>query len=594
MVARVAILAVLLPFATACAPAATPAPHSPAPVSPSPPIVVAVAPATPDRPLPGVGGEKDGALALVASLDGVPAEPPDVAWNALRAIFTRLGALGDPRAADGLVRWAAAAPRAAHWKGEVGARLGELGDLRAVPFLAERLRLSPADVYSPKRAWEADDHGPLWRTDVVRVVAARLLAEVALLHPEAREAIRASAEDAVVAWATGAPLPHANALRFLAAVGSPRGITLLRGWAFPPDPLPALGAEPPFPAAFETAQSGLRYLGAARDEPSFERIVAQLGRKPKALDITQQGLMAGGVALQGMALRALGYGAAQALAHLGDPRARKPLIALIEDETWNEDVRLAACQALAFAGDDASLADVSRKIKSFASRPEAPKQLIAACYASTAAARPSVAAVPALVDLLASAPPPAVQIHLARAIGAGGLTAADEARLFTLVGDPHLGTSAAVALLLGGSPAMAVRACAAVSAVALDALQEAYTHVFGAWTAADLESGSLLRWVENAEALGAASPPQPWAPRILAARLADLRSDSGPRTLTRVAALHRLLDIARTGEPAARRGAVATLAMLQARGALAALADEPGDTGQLARARLAASGTVSD
>ncbi len=572
-------ITVLLPLATACGEAA-PAVRAPAPVVSSPPIVATAA------PVPLRGGDQE-ALGLVAALDDVPAGPPDLVWTELRRIFSRLRVLGDPRSADGLVRWAAAPPRSAHWKGEVGARLGELGDLRAVPFLAERLRLSPADVYSAARPWEADDGGPLWRTDVVRAVAARLLAELALLHPDAREAIRATAEDAVVSYASDAPLPHANALRFLAAVGSPRGVELLRRWAFPPDPLPGPGALPPFPAAFETAQSALRFLGAARDEPSFDRLVAQLGRKPKALDITQQGLMAGGIALQGMALRAVGMGAAEALAHRGDPRAQKPLVTLIEDETWHEEVRLAACQALAFSSDDAYQAEVARKIKSFASRPEAPKQVIAACYASTAAAHPSAAIVPVLVDILASAPPFAVQLQLARAIGASGVDAAVEGRLLALVADPRMGASAAVALLLGGSPAAAVRACAAMGAVAPEVLQDVYARAFGVWFVADLERGSLFRWVENAEALGAASPTQPWAAKILATQLRALRYDNGPRTLTRVAALHRLLEIARSAEPAARRGAVATLAMLDARGALAALADDPGETGRLAVVRLA-------
>ncbi len=598
--ARRAVLAVLVPLATACAPVATAPPVA---VS-SPPVVAPPAPPAPHPSLVRLDatqdaaerlrilaavGDQAGAAGLVAALDRVAKAPPAQAWGELRAIFGRLGDLGDPRAADGLVRWVEAAPRPVHWKGEVGARLAELGDLRGAAYLAERLRHAPGEVYSRERPWETGEHGPLDRTDLPRVVAVRLLADLALIHPEAREAIRASAEDAVIAWATDAPLPHANAMRFLAAVSSPRGVELLRGWAFPADPVPALGAQPPFPAAFEAAQSALRYLGATRDEPSFARLVAQLGRKEKKLDITQEGLMAGGVALRGMALRALGFGAVQGLAHWGDARARQPLIALIEDATWNEDVRLAACEALASGADDALLGEVRGKVKSFAAHKEAPQQFVAACYAATLAARPTAAAVPALVDLLASGQAAGARLSLARAIGAGGVDAASEGRLVAMLGDASLRTSAAVALLLGGSAAAAARAeaaCTALGEPALAELREAYTKVFGAWSVADLESGALFRWVENAEALGHPGGAPHWARRILAAQLEGLRYDSGPGSLTRVPARYRLLQIARTGEPAARRGAVATLALLGLRGALAALAEEPGDTGKLARARL--------
>ena len=79
---------------------------------------------------------------------------------------------------------------------------------------------------------------------------------------------------------------------------------------------------------------------------------------------------------------------------------------------------------------------------------------------------------------------------------------------------------------------------------------------------------------------------QTWAVKRLGEALENLRYDDGPRSLTRVVARYRLFQVARTGEPAARRLAVATLALLKAKGTLAALTDEPGEVAALARDRL--------
>lgn len=110
----------------------------------------------------------------------------------------------------------------------------------------------------------------------------------------------------------------------------------MRGWAFPTTELPKEGQQPPFPASFETAQSALRYIGWMKDDASFPRLLEQFKRKkdPK-MDITQEALQGAGLAMTGMALRAVAYGAAQGLAQWGDPRAVKPLMDLIEDETWH-------------------------------------------------------------------------------------------------------------------------------------------------------------------------------------------------------------------------------------------------------------------
>src|SRR6185312_11882327 len=138
-----------------------------------------------------------------------------------------------------------------------------------------------------------------------------------------------------------------------------------------------------------------------KDEPSFPKLTDQLKRKKdKKLDITQAGLNGAGVAMMGMALRAVAVGASNGLAQWGDPRAIKPLEDLIEDETWHEEARQAACEALAWCADDKAMADVAKKAKEFASKKEKTKQFIGACYALTLTNKPVPAVAPALVDLI--------------------------------------------------------------------------------------------------------------------------------------------------------------------------------------------------
>src|SRR5271154_2126734 len=118
-----------------------------------------------------------------------------------------------------------------------------------------------------------------------------MLADLAVMHPEAKAQLKADAEVSVLAWAKDKPQPHGNALRFLAAIGSEKALPDMRDWAFPKKEPPKEGQQPPFPSEYETAQSALRYLGKMKDEPSFTKLTDEFKRKKdKKLDITQAGL----------------------------------------------------------------------------------------------------------------------------------------------------------------------------------------------------------------------------------------------------------------------------------------------------------------
>jgi HEAT repeat protein len=533
----------------------------------------------------GIGGE-----GLVLALDSVKTDPEETQWFQTKQIFEMLRDLADPRSGDALVKWADSHKPPEHWLGEVGTRLAEIGDVRGARFLGERMKFDPTKLYQLSKFWEADEGGHLSKTDLPRVVAARMLADLAVMHPEAKAQLKADAEESVIAWLKDKPQPHANGLRFLAAIGSEKALNDMRDWAFPKKELPKEGQQPPFPSEYETAQSALRYLGWMKDEPNFTKLTDQFKRKKdKKMVITQEGLEGAGLAMLGMALRAVAYGAAQGLAQWGDPRAVKPLMELIEDETWHEEARQAACEALAWCADDKTMADVAKKAKEYTAKKDKTKQVIGACYAMTLTLKPVPSAVPALVDLLTPDLDLGVRMAIARAIGESGFDAENEKKLFDKLQNAEIRNAAALALILGGNADTASRTVALYTDFgkdALDDLKDHYFRAFGYWSDEDFKRGNLYRWVDNAIAITRVKigdAPQDWARERLSAQFDNLRFDNGPHSETRVVLRYRLYTAAKTGDPAARKGAIETLQFMKEKGVLMALRHEAGETGELAK-----------
>ena len=375
--------------------------------------------------------------------------------------------------------------------------------------------------------------------------------------------------------------------------GSTKILPELRNWAFPKDPLPKPGDSPPFPSVFETAQMALRYIGLRKDEPSFPKLIEQLERKKdKTLNITQEGMMESGVAMLGMTLRAVGYGAANGLAHWGDVRAVAPLMTFIEDETWNEEARLAACEALAWCADGKTMGEIASKAQSFGSSNEAAKKIIGACYAATLSQKPNPAFVPRIVEALGPGANADLQMAYARAIGSAGFDAASEEKLFRKLDDPASRQAAAIALILGGTSDVAMRAVATMAAfgpATVAELKDQYYRAFGYWSDLDFERGNIYRWVNNAEAIAhveANANTQSWAVQRLQSQFDNLRFDNGPHSETRVVLRQRLLRDAKTGPAERKRSAISTLTFMRERGSLLALQDEPGEIGPLSRRSL--------
>lgn len=362
----------------------------------------------------------------------------------------------------------------------------------------------------------------------------------------------------------------------------------MRSWAFPTDALPKEGAQPPFPTAFETAQSALRYIGRMQDEPSYQKLLDQLERKKdKKMDITQQGLEGAGLAMLGMALRAVAYGASQGLAEWGDKRANKKLMELIEDSTWHEEARMAACESLAWTADPDTMKEVAKKAKENAGDKDAKKQTIGACYAVTLSLRPMPEVTGDLIDLLTPDLDIGVQLALAQAIGAAPLAEANVPKLWEKLKNVETRNAAALALILGGDKDVASRTVASFGELkpeALNDLKDAYFRAFGFWSDEDFKKGNIYRWVENAEAIARVKlfdAPQEWAINRLEAQFDNLKFDNGPHSQTRVVLRVMLLAAAKSGDDKTKENAIRTLKFMKEQGVLMALRNEKGLTGEL-------------
>ena len=525
----------------------------------------------------GIGGE-----GLVIALGSVARDKAETTWHQNKQLFDMLRKIADPRAANALVAYINSKPHI-HWETEAALRLAEVGDLRAIPYLANRMRLDPLKVYSDSNDYERMQK----RDDNARVVAARMLADLAIVHPEAAADLRAKAEDSVIFWLHDKPEPHANGLRFLAASGSTKDIDAMRKWSNPSIGLPKEGQQPPLPREWEIAQSAMRYVGWLKDPGSWGTLERGLSRRDKKIDVTMDSLMGGGLAILGMTLRALNVGAADGFAQWGDPKIFPTLVKFIEDEQENEQGRLEACFALPWVATDDNMNEVVKKVHDFKSK-EPKKQLIRACYLEALVHRPVPGTSAGLVDLIDKESDVEVRHQVARAIGFGGFDDKVAAQLAKKMDDVELRNDAALALILGGTTDMATKAVAMYGDYpkeALDELKDIYYRSFGYWSDDDFAKGRLYRWVETAEAIARVrvkDTAQDWTRLRLQAQFDNLEFDNGPHSMTRVVLRYRILQDAKKGDSAKKRSAIQTLKFMKEQGSLMALRDEPGETGVLA------------
>jgi HEAT repeat protein len=530
-----------------------------------------------------------GTQGLVLSLQSV-AEDEKRGWYQTQQVFDIImgpmdessEGLNDPRGGDYLLKYIETKPHI-HWQTRAALSMAKIGDVRAVPTLAKRLRMDPLKIYSDDNDWEM----LLKRDDKERVMASRMIADLAVLHPDKKAQIREQAEAAVAFWIKEMPSPHANGLRALAAMESEAELDQLRDWANPDAELPREGQQPPMPEEWVIAQSALRYVGWMKDQKSWKVLEDGLKARPDHIDVTMDSLLQGGLAILGMTLRALGVGASQGFSEWGDPKAFKLLMDYVEEVKENEQSRMEACAALAWTAKPEDMITVAEKIKEY-DGPEKSQQFIRTCLLETLITRPVPGTSPALLGLLKPEAALETRHQLARAIGKAGINETLEKQLFEMMKDEAMVNDAALALLLGGSPTVAARAVAMYAdkdKTALEELQDLWYRSFGYWSTDDLEKGHIFRWVENAKAVSRVEirqTPQEWARILLMRQFDSLQFDNGPHSFTRVVLRFRLWQMAKGDDKAKREGAINTLKFMKEQGVLLALREDKGETGRLA------------
>jgi HEAT repeat protein len=530
-----------------------------------------------------------GANGLVLALRTINHDRAETEKFQTKQIFDMLKELEDPRGGDALYQYIQTSSRgAAHWKLEAAMRMAEIGDVRAAEVLGWRMAQDPLKIYNDV------DWPELRRDDNERVFAARMLADLAVLHPEKRDYLLKTAEDGALFWVDPAnkPQPHANGMRFLALVGSRRAVPLLEKWSDPKLKLPNEGAQPPFPDEWATAQSALRYLGWTREPAGWRILEKQLHRRNKKLDVSWDSLMQGGLTILGMTLRALGVGSADGFAQWGDPRAYDQLVRYLEDPLENEQSRMEACFALSWVASDDQMATVTKKIHDN-TKTDAKSNFLRQCYLETVIHRPVPQATAGLVDLLSPSNPDIELRHqAARAIGMGGITPAMVPQIFQKLSDVSLKADATLALILGADADTAARAIATyndpnTSAEAIEELKDVYNKTFGYWSDRNYEGGDIARWVQNGEAIAHVKVHdqlQDWPRLILGRNLVEsIEIDNGPHSMTRVQLRWRLLQDAKGANDAKRAEAIRILKFTKEKGVLMALRYEPGPVAELAR-----------
>jgi HEAT repeat protein len=520
-----------------------------------------------------------GANGLILALKSVSHESLEREKAQTQQLFDMIKEIEDPRGGDLLVAYLATNPKP-HWRTEAGLRLAEIGDLRAVPVLAWRMRQDPLRLYN-----QIDDP-ELRRDDNERRVSARMLADLAVMYPDHLADIRKQAEADVMFWLTDRPQPQANGLRFLAAAGAMDAEPRMRKWSDPAG-FPGPGALK-FGDDWATAESALRYLGWMKDPHDWPLLEHQLKRRPANIDATMDSLMQGGLAVLGMTLRAVGVGAADGFAQWGDPKAFPLMTKYIEDPLGNDQSRAEACFALSWVASDEQMNDVVKKVHTF-NKPDPKSAMVTKCYLETLIHRPVPTATAGLLDFLKPDTDMDSRHQAARAIGFGGITSAVLPVLMKQLTDTNTRADAALALLVGGTTDDVARALQAYEDAPPEAIEELkviYNGTFGYWSDHNYEVGDVARWITNAESarhVRVHGALQDWPSLILERAIQGIEYDNGPHSLTRVQFRHRLMADALGSNDTKRQQAIDILKFMKEQGVLMALRGEKGPVGALAR-----------
>lgn len=532
---------------------------------------------------------RDGAglAGLLAALDGVSPDPEQGLAQSAAILAAILGGQAqlrttlDPRGPDALHEYMQQAPHL-YSRTWAAIALARLGDLRALPALAARLRMTPDQAYPGDTLFERS----LRRDDSERVTIARAVSDLADAYPEQRSEIRRTCEDALLAWLRQRRAQHPSALRALAKMRSPTIIARLRNWASLTTPLPKPNDDMTalFRHDWPWAMESLQALGWARDTASLPLLHKSLRRKPKDMDLTAQGLAADPNHPRAIALRLLDSGAISGIAEMGDSRGAEPLFSFADDPLENEVSRSEACRALGWVASERDRERVLQRVEALRNQARTDSRF--ACFLEMFAARAAADLKPALVRLLeelAQDQDVSSAFLVARALGRIGITEADESRVISLLQrDDQSALPAALALLVGARPEMAQLVGLRMlgrPAVQLEQLKTAYVEATAYISEEDLPSGALYRWVSNAFAVAQAGPnPMDWPREALTQSLGLRLADRSPHPMSSLQFRMAAYQGATEGNLAAIEGLLAA----GESGVLLAVSETPGPSSHAA------------
>ncbi len=523
--------------------------------------------------------DRHGGAALARALASVDPSPPERKKAQIRNIFKEIEDVADPSAVPALVAYLGTSPPP-YARTEAALRVAEAGSLASLATLVWRLEQDPLTLY------RADEDPELRRDDTEREAVARVLAELAVMHPEARGQLSTAAGKPMKAWLE--KHPNADGMRFLGLTRDASARPMLRAWAFPKAKLPA--AREKVPAAFAQATPALVAIGTMQDSRDFDDLVRALDRRPTSADVSRTDPLHGDDAALATTLDALGTGAAQGLAAWGSPQAIGPLTRACDEPRSPARARREACRALLWTLSDADLARLVVDL---------PKRLAATDAREAERAR-------TLVELVATRPTPSARglvdalregtrdgLGVATAIGFAGLDAATTEALLARVATPDVGVYAALALLLGGTPETVSRVHASLDEAGLRTYETLETIVPARLLDGDDERNldALARFAENLRAEAALTEGD--AATALGSFVFEARKrarDRGPHTLVRARLREKLVSEAREGDRPKALRAVRLLELFGERGALFALRDvgKARDEARLAHLHLTA------
>jgi hypothetical protein len=487
--------------------------------------------------------DEAGLPGLVAALDSVSPEP-ELARSTTAQIFELLSAgrdvayrtTLDPRGADALDDYMQHTPQL-YGRSWAAFTLAKLGDLRGLPGLAARLRLTPDQAYPGNSKFEQEAR----RNDGERVQAANLLCELADAYPEHLGEIRRASEDALLGWLHQPTYWHPSALRALTKMRSIKIMPNLRTWANLNAPLPKLTDDALVMSRhpWVYAAESLHAIGIARDAFSLKLLQATLHRRPKTFSLTMDGLSADPNHPLAKVLQLLESGAVRGLSELGDARAADSLIAFADDPLENESTRIEACRGLAWVASEQQLTKILARLHALRSGEDTLDARFD-CFLETFAQRAASNFKPELLTLfeeLIQASDVNSAFLVAQALGRIGIGETDENRLLALAARSDRGAlPAALALLVGARPEIAQWSALSLLGRAESQVQEvkdAYARSAQYLSEEDLRNGTLLRWVTNAFAVEQAGVAATHWPRaVLRQRIGNLFPQSVPHAMS--------------------------------------------------------------